>query len=103
MSELPAFRACGVDESSVVHIPNAINEEDYGEKGDAEFRVSIGVSEHPFILFYGASESDQGPRPTFEDVLQSKGSFPQHSSRLHRPRRRNAGYTSEDCFGAFAP
>jgi glycosyltransferase involved in cell wall biosynthesis len=76
MNELPAFLSYGVDESRIAHIPNGINEEDYGEKGDTEFRSSIGVGEHPFILFMGRLNSIKGPDLLLKAFCIVKDRFP---------------------------
>ena len=76
LSESPAFRSYGVDESRLVHIPNGINEEDYCEKGDAGFRVRIGVDEHPFILFMGRLNPIKGPDILMEAYCRVKDRFP---------------------------
>ena len=58
---MPALRSYGADESRIVHIPNGINEEDYRETNDTEYRSDIGVCEHPFILFMGRLNPIKGP------------------------------------------
>jgi glycosyltransferase involved in cell wall biosynthesis len=75
-NEMPAFRSYGVDKSRIVHIPNGINEEDYRETGDPEFRSNIGVGEHPFILFVGRLNPIKGPDLLLQAFCRVKDRFP---------------------------
>jgi len=75
--ELPALSSYGVDESSVVHIPNGINEYDYFIKGDSSISEEVGVLvKSPFILFIGRLNHIKGPDLLLKAFCMVKDSFP---------------------------
>lgn len=75
--ELPAFSSYGVDESSVVHIPNGINEYDYSIKFNSGISEEIDViAQYPFILFIGRLNPIKGPDLLTEAFCMMKDSFP---------------------------
>ena len=75
--ELPALSSYGVDESSVAHIPNGINEYDYFIKGDSSISEEVGVLvKSPFILFIGRLNHIKGPDLLLKAFCMVKDSFP---------------------------
>jgi len=72
--ELPSLLAYGVDESSVVHIPNGINEDDYLDCGISE--KFSALDKYPFILFIGRLNPIKGPDLLLEAFCRVKNSFP---------------------------
>jgi len=75
--ELPVLSSYGVDESSVAHIPNGINEYDYFIKGDSSISEEVGVLvKSPFILFIGRLNHIKGPDLLLKAFCMVKDSFP---------------------------
>lgn len=74
LEEISALASYGVDKSSVVHIPNGINEDDYLNTVISE-EFSF-LNKHPFILFIGRLNPIKGPDILLEAFCKVKNSFP---------------------------
>ena len=74
LDELTALSSYGVEESSVVHIPNGIKEDDYINTVISE-EFSF-LNKNPFILFIGRLNPIKGPDILLEAFCKVKDSFP---------------------------
>lgn len=76
IDEMTALSSYGVDKSSVIHIPNGINEDDYQIKGDSSVIEEFGIKDNPFILFIGRHNLIKGPDLLMEAFCMVKETFP---------------------------
>lgn len=77
LDEMSALSSYGVDKSSVAHIPNGINEDDYSIKDDSNVIEEVGIKDkYPFILFIGRHNHIKGPDLLMEAFCLVKDTFP---------------------------
>ena len=73
LDEVPELIRYSVDESSITHIPNGINENDYLDSGISE-EFSF-LYKHPFILYIGRLNPIKGPDLLLEAFSRVKDFF----------------------------
>lgn len=77
LEEISALASYGVDKSSVVHIPNGINKNDYSTKFDSNVLEGFGIKDKcPFILFIGRHNLIKGPDLLMEAFCNVKDVYP---------------------------
>lgn len=74
--ECAHFGAYGVDQKSVVVIPNGINPDDFSEADVQGFRKKHGLGNHPCILFLGRLNPIKGPDLLLEAFCRGQGAWP---------------------------
>jgi glycosyltransferase involved in cell wall biosynthesis len=73
--ELIDFKNYGFSENQVNIIPNGINESDFVDKNDVEFREIYSIGNSPYILFIGRMNHFKGPDLLLEAFIKLKNKF----------------------------
>ena len=72
--ESRSLESLGVKKENILHIPNGVNEEDYKQKGNKDFRINLNIS-NPFILFIGRLNPIKGPDLLLKAFCSIKDDF----------------------------
>lgn len=76
-TEKSNFQDYGIDDKSIVVIPNAVSESPFTSNDETGFRKRFGLSDRPFILFLGRLNLIKGPDLLLHAFLQLKEVFPE--------------------------
>jgi len=72
--ESPSLESLGAKKENILHIPNGVNEEDYKQKANKDFRISLNIF-NPFILFIGRLNPIKGPDILLKAFCSIKDDF----------------------------
>jgi glycosyltransferase involved in cell wall biosynthesis len=75
-AEKTDFRGYGVDDKSIVVIPNAVSEPELPLSYEVDFRKQFGLKDRPFILFLGRLNLIKGPDLLLHAFCQLEEMFP---------------------------
>jgi len=75
-NELSHFEAYGIPQSEVIVIPNGVDEDDFIETDDHQFRVHHKLPEAPILLFMGRLNPIKGPDLLLQAFIQVRNQFP---------------------------
>jgi len=75
-NELSHFEAYGIPQSEVIVIPNGVDEDDFIETDDHQFRVHHKLPEAPILLFMGRLNAIKGPDLLLQAFIRARHQLP---------------------------